>query len=739
MYKVYVNGELTFNDQLPDEDLVLVKPKLVLEDNQPGTFDFTLPLNHRHANKTNSLGRPFCGSLTDTVTIYKNGEWLWEGRPVSETSDFLNRRVIHCEGALGYFKDSIQPLKVQVSTSSLNTAVWSFLEALIDRHNEQLEAIGERLNLDFSDRMIYLESGSSIVTVTPKDVSSFTRITNYETTLESINKRLINKLDGHIRIRRATVNGTSKLVLDYLKDYPDTSGQKIEFGKNLLDYNKSVDMTEIATVIIPRGDTVQEDSPFYRDAAAFTDISQRAHLGWFDVISTGEPVGDQRIYAGRDVIKEYGYIEKVVEFENIKAKYASNGYSRSTGWTSIEAYRNASTETAETSSNYKTDYLWALKILGEDYLTNMQFDKLELELSVFDLAYLGVSNVQDFKLLDNVICSSKPHGMINKSFPLQKMEIILDDPEETKITLGESKKKSISTTAGVSASVIAEDPGDYSDYYKNLLLKAKYQADALITGAAQGLSNGHLTIIQKEADDESRYSDAIIISNQRILPTEITPNNYIQSIKTAHPNIKMWVWNAGGLGYYDFAQNSSTSSPLRTAIDSSGRIVANAITTGTLSAINISACTMTGCTFKCTSNTSGGYYVQIANGAITGGYGSTHYGTFDVTASITDKAVTPNVVRKGFKFTCDALVFNAKRIAVPWPGDWISKYDEQRNYIGADYINTFTGTVKRVMSDKDGNGAWNYGDLKFVNGLLVGVPTDGDYKFAYREEPEDPI
>ena len=735
MYKVYVNGELTFNDQLPDEDLVLVKPKLVLEDNQPGTFDFTLPLNHRHANKTNALGRPFCGSLTDTVTIYKNGEWLWEGRPVSETSDFLNRRVIHCEGALGYFKDSIQPLKVQVSTSSLNTAVWSFLEALIDRHNEQLEAIGERLNLDFSDRMIYLESGSSIVTVTPKDVSSFTRITNYETTLESINKRLINKLEGHIRIRRATVNGTSKLVLDYLKDYPDTSGQKIEFGKNLLDYNKSVDMTEIATVIIPRGDTVQEDSPFYRDAAAFTDISQRAHLGWFDVISTGEPVGDQRIYAGRDVIKEYGYIEKVVEFENIKAKYASNGYSRSTGWTSIEAYRNASTETAETSSNYKTDYLWALKILGEDYLTNMQFDKLELELSVFDLAYLGVSNVQDFKLLDNVICSSKPHGMINKSFPLQKMEIMLDDPEDTKITLGESKKKSISTTAGVSASVIAEDPGDYSEYYKNLLLKAKYQADAMIDGAASGLSNGYMTIIQKTASDESRYSDGIIISNQRILPSEMTgTSGYLSSLRTAHPTMKLWVWNSGGLGYYDFAQSASK---LVTAITADGKIVANAITTGTLTAINISACTLTGCTFKC-ENTSGGYYVKMANGEITGGYSSTKYGTFDATASLTDKSVSPNVVRKGFKFTCNALILNSKLISVPWPGDWLSKYDDAHNFIGADYINTFTGIVKNVMS-RTGEGSYNYGPLKFVNGLLVSAPTDGEYAFAQRKEPEDPL
>lgn len=739
MYKVYVNGDLVFNDQLPDEDLTLVKPKLVLEDNQPGTFEFTLPFNHRYINKTNALGRPFCGSKTDTVMIYKNGQWLWEGRPVSETSDFYNRRVIHCEGALSYFSDSIQPLKVQVNTSSLSTAVWSFLEKLLERHNDQLDAIGDRIGMDMSDRMIHLESGVSIVTVTPKDVSSFTRITNYETTLESINKRLINKLEGHIRIRRVTVNGTSKLVLDYLKDYPDTSGQKIEFGKNLLDYNKSIDMSEIATVIIPRGDTVEENSPFYRNAAAFSDISQRAHLGWFHISSTnGEPDGDQRVYASNDVIKEYGYVEKVVEFENVEAKYASsaNGYSRSTGWSSIEAYRNASTVISETSSYYKTDYLWALKILAEDYLTNIQFEKLELELSVFDLSYLGVQNTQDFKLLDNVICSSKPHGMVNKSFPLQKMEIMLDDPDDTKITLGESKKKTISTTSGVSASILEEDPGDYSEYYKNLLMKAKYQADALITGAAQGLSNGHMTIIQKDDEDESRYSDAIIISSERIKPSEISSNNYIQSIKNAHPNIKMWIWNAGGLGYYDFTQSSSISSPLCTAIDSSGRIVANAITTGTLTAINISACTMTGCTFKCTNSSN--YYVQMKDGEITGGYGSTKYGTFDATASITDKAVSPNVIRKGFKFTCAALMFNAKRIYVPWPGDWLSKYDDSHNYIGADYIQPFTGVVKNLMSHT-GENSYSYGHLKFVNGLLVSAPTGGSYPFAEDKEPEDPL
>lgn len=739
MYKVYVNGELIFNDQLPDEDLVLVKPKLVLEDNQPGTFDFTLPFEHRHINKTNSFGRPFCGSKTDTVTIYKNGQWLWEGRPVSETSNFYNQRVIHCEGALSYFSDSIQPLKVQISTSSLSTAVWSFLAQLLDRHNEQLETIGEKIGIDLSDRMIYLEKGVSIVTVMPKNVSSFTRITNYETTLESINKRLINKLEGHIRIRRVTVDGVSKLVLDYLEDYPDTSGQKIEFGKNLLDYNKSIDMTEIATVIIPRGDTVEKNSPFYRNSAAFSDISQKAHLGWSHVLPNGEPVGDQRIYASNAIIKEYGYIEKVVEFENIEAKYASsaNGYSRSTGWSSIEAYRNATTVIEETNSNYKTDYLWALKILSEDYLANIQFEKLELELSVFDLSYLGVQNTQDFKLLDNVICSSKSHGMIDKSFPLQKMEIMLDDPEDTKITLGESKKKSISTTSGVLASNVEDDPGDYSEYYKNLLMKAKYQADALIEGAASGLSNGYMTIIQKTANDESRYSDGIIISNERILPSEMTGDSgYLTALRNTHPTMKLWVWNSGGLGYYDFSQGVNK---LVSAITSDGKIVADAITTGTLTSISISGCNLTLGTVnsknaKLTVNTSSGtftvdkdglickdsdnYYLKIVDGSLYGGKGNDQYCYINATASVVDLGVSSHPTYHGLVLNGNVIAIDTSHVVVKNPHQSSSSSTGNQYY-----TNAATVKLKNVEFSINGGDSYKYGDLIFVEGLLVGYPS----------------
>lgn len=721
MYKVFVNDKLIFDDDLPDEDLTLIKPVLVMEDNAEGTFDFTLPLNHRYVNEVDTYGNPFCGSLTDTVTIYKNDEWLWEGRPISEGSDFYNQRQIHCEGALAYLHDTIQPLNTFRSTV-LSSCVKEFLIELLNRHNAQKEAKHE------TNRLIYIDPKYSIINVIPTGISTFTRTTNYETTLESINKRLVNPLGGHFRVRRINVGGKSKLIVDYLADYPGLSGQKIEFGKNLLDFNKSVDMTEIATVIIPRGDTVEEGDPFFQDDSAFSDIQQRVHLGWFKKTGT-KPTGDQRIYASDDIIRRYGYIEKIVEFDGIEAK-TGKGYSPQNGWTSISAYRNAPTENVIAKSNsetYQVAYLHALKILGMDYITNLQFDQLELELTVFDLMNLGIKDVQDLKLLDKVICSSTPHGMIDKVFPLRKISITLNAIDETKITLGDTSKKTISSTAGVSASTLEVVPDNSGEeYFRGLLESAKQNADARISSD----TNGYITI-STNSGGASRHSDAIIFTGS---PLKADEKKDIESLKTNHGLEGFWFWNKEGLAHYK--RNPYGIVTVTNAITSDGEIVADAITTGTLASITINACYLNGCTFKC-ENVYGGYYIRMAEGKITGGLGSNIYGTFDATASITDHASSPAVSRKGFKIDSDALMLDMTRLYVKWPS-WLEKTQEDIA-LGINHINGFTGTVLNVMSHQP-NGSANYSDLHFVNGLLVdSIAAQGDegveYPIAERKTP----
>ena len=301
--------------------------------------------------------------------------------------------------------------------------------------------------------------------------------------------------------------------------------------------------------------------------------------------------------------------------------------------------------------------------------------------------------------------------MVNKAFPVRKMEILLDSREESIITLGDTTKKSISATAGMSASIIEEDPGDYNDYYKGLLLRAKLHADSIIEGAANGLSNGYLTIIQKTAQDDSRYSDGIIISNERILPTEMSSDNYISGLRSTHPNMKMWVWNSGGLGYYDLSQGVNK---LVTAITNDGRIVADAITTGTLTAININACTLTGCTFRC-QNVDSEYYINLANGRITGGKSNNEYCYIDATASIRVLDEPGSPTYNGIRINGDVIALDTLHLVVKNPDQ------SNPNYGDREFTSTATVTLENIMFSVNGNTVC--GNLTFIEGLLVAYPS----------------
>lgn len=88
----------------------------------------------------------------------------------------------------------------------------------------------------------------AIGAVTVVDEAFPTYYTNYGKTLESLNA-LVEAYGGHLRVRKA--DGVR--YLDYLKDYPDTCSQVIQFGSNLLDFVRNWDSAEYATAIVPLG------------------------------------------------------------------------------------------------------------------------------------------------------------------------------------------------------------------------------------------------------------------------------------------------------------------------------------------------------------------------------------------------------------------------------------------------------------------------------------------------------
>ena len=482
MYSVYGDGICIYNDLYLAGAVNALTPKLDLADNTAGTLEITLPVGNAGYDKLERL--------SSEMVVKRNNEEIWAGRIISEKKNFQNSRILTCEGELAYLNDTTQP-----PTEYNEINVYSFVEALLTEHNSKVA----------DDKQ--LEMGSITVNET------ISRITNNETTMESISEHLVDKLGGHIRIRRVyDENGVLHRYFDYLKDYPNTNGQTIQFGQNLLDFTRNWDMSEYATVIMPRG--AKLDTSPIESVDAYLDVSSVN--------------GGSRYVTNEDAIKMYGWIELVVDWEDI-------------------------TDPSE------------LLQKAQDYLADEQFDDVVIEVSAVDLRYLS-KDVQSISLLDNVRCISRPHGM-DKIFPVTQLSIQLDSPENSTYTLGDTTKESTLTASTRAANTailerIAKIPNE-----KTILDKAQDNATSIMNMATQG----YVTIVKNQ--NGSQY---LAISSESA-NTAYNPTN-----DTWKAGTKLWKWGINGLGYSkDGGKNYGL------AITMDGAIVADYVTTGTMSANRI--------------------------------------------------------------------------------------------------------------------------------------------------------
>lgn len=466
MYTIYADDVCIYNDQSPLNSLKVIDPKLTMEDNSAGSLSMKLP--------PTNIGYNTIARMTTDISVKKDGQEIWAGRVLSEEKDFWNNRSLTCEGELAFFNDSTQP-----PMEYHNKTVRGFLEALISVHNSKVPE-----NRQFT-----------VGAVTVKDPNdSLYRYTNYEKTIECINDKLIDRLDGHLSIRK--VNGVR--YLDYLADYSNTNSQTIEFGKNLLDFTREWDSTEFATVIVPLGNRLDE-SP----------------IETLDAYLTVASVNDGSIYVQSDEsVAAYGWIEKVVNWDDVS-----------------------------TAS--------ALLSKAKAYLSDLQFDNVTIELSAVDLHYLN-ADYEAVKLLDKIRVVSNPHGM-DRYFPVKKLEIPLDKPENTQFTLGDNIKTTL-TSVNNATNAETLKKIDLLPKASAILTEAKNNATALLNYA----TNGYITITQDDYGTNTLY-----VSDNR---------DYTKASK-------LWKWNMNGLGY---SKDGGNTYGLAMTMD--GSIVADYINTGSLTA-----------------------------------------------------------------------------------------------------------------------------------------------------------
>lgn len=464
MYSIYADGACIYSDVFALESMKVLNPKLTMEDNAAGSLVMTLP--------PQNVGYSTINRLTTDISVQKDGVEFWSGRVLQENKDFYNNRVLYCEGELAFFNDSTQPPGEHAGLS-----VRAYMERLINVHNSKVPA----------NRQFRLGA------VTVVDTNYPTYYTNYEKTIAIFNS-LVEAYGGHLRVRR--VNGVR--YLDYLKDYPDTCSQVIQFGTNLIDFTRKWDSTEFATVIVPLGNRL-DDSP----------------IEALDAYLTVESVNQGSMYVQSDAaMAAYGWIEKTVTWGDVSDPAV-------------------------------------LLEKAKEYLKDIQFDNMELELSALDLHYLDV-DVEAVNLLDEIRVISFPHGL-DRLFPVTKLEIPLDNPDQTQFKMGDTVQTGLTNVNNqTSAAILKKIEGLPKAH--SLLKEAKENATHIMNMA----TTGYITITKGE-----NGSEELIISNVR---------DYTKATK-------LWKWNMNGFGY-----SNDGGKTFGLAMTMDGSIVADYITSGVLNA-----------------------------------------------------------------------------------------------------------------------------------------------------------
>lgn len=259
IYTVKIDGVTVFDE---DQERTLESPECEMEMNAPGSFSFVMYPDHEYYD-TPKL-------LTSDVEIWENNEIIWFGRIIKIETGFLNAKKIECEGALGYFNDSIQRPR------EFNDGMFSivdFLEYLITNHNSQVPAnrqftIGK---IEIDNKFVY-------------------RKLDYNSTIDCLTTMCVGAEGGYLVPRREG----NKNYLDWFKNPPLTGSQPAQFALNITDLSQILDGTEIKTAIIPLGEA--------------DDNGDRVNI--YDVNNGYD-------YLTTPAAEKYGLISQVVEFSGL--------------------------------------------------------------------------------------------------------------------------------------------------------------------------------------------------------------------------------------------------------------------------------------------------------------------------------------------------------------------------------------------------------------------------------------
>lgn len=226
-WKILLDGENIWNPY--DDSRQIEDPVLRTEVNRAGSFSFTIRPDNPYYDAFEKL--------RSTVQVLWGTTLYFTGRVISETYGFYNEKEIVCESELAYLNDIVvRPFEFPESGGSATPE--AYLRFLIGEYNKEAPE-GHKFSV-------------GVCNVTDPNSYIARSDTEYSSVWKLIQEGLLDTVGGYVQVRHATVNGQDVRYIDYLTEFT-TTGQKIEFGQNLLDILTEKRGDEVCTAILPLG------------------------------------------------------------------------------------------------------------------------------------------------------------------------------------------------------------------------------------------------------------------------------------------------------------------------------------------------------------------------------------------------------------------------------------------------------------------------------------------------------
>jgi hypothetical protein len=389
MYQIEYLGRMIWGNDLSDS---ILEPKLDEELNSAGTFTFTIPVENEWA--WNNI-QVFKGE----IRIYEGDDIIWFGRPLQIVRNWKNQKVVTCEGALAYFNDSIQAThtyeKLPLYTHpDYQSGKKGFINTIVDLHNDQVHIAGED-----TSRQIF------IGTIDVDDENNIYREVDYNTTAECLQQMCLDTNGGYFILRKAVdpEDGNLKTYLDWRKEPPYGTTQKIVFGENLLDLNQDLNGADVCTVLLALG----KDDKTVSGLNKYKEENPYVAPSGNEIYHTGEYIYHKQGY------EKYGRVVKIKNWSDIISE--------------------------------SQDGKEQLFIKAAEWLEDQNTEIVTIECSAADLHYIPDDDKRTegkLRIGQMVTLMSSIHGLPEKRLPIYKISMDLGSGAK-QITIGTPPKREL--------------------------------------------------------------------------------------------------------------------------------------------------------------------------------------------------------------------------------------------------------------------------------------------------------